>query len=628
MSFTDVFTGLLQPPVYSQYANLTLTGDVRLSWPTQFQNINQVVANFMDIQTVVADLSIRMPDCTETSTGQTVIFSNIGGVDIAIVANDGTTAITTAVAGTARTLVLTSNSSVNGTWEDVPFGGGSPVITALTLRTNDAVTTANMAITIDGGGSFPITTAAVVDFDFKNPSDLYSLLNFAAATGVVAHTAVNTYQLKLLRGITGRIVIGNANAGSAGDITFNVADDLGLANPLNSVNTTTLYVTTIASPPPGTGAADITITPGTGTGNLIVNADLQLKRQTGDVSGITFYNLANSQSISFQAPDLLAASITYTWPTTNAFGGQVLAADTVTPNQLIWADVATSSAGVINHIATYSATGGGNIQSSPGIIRQGTLPVTFSGLEGLARIILNNNGANPTVTINSNLASGNIGMTVLGFGLQLSAPNGPGQGVILNTNSYQVPVGGASTLAGFFNLADTAYVGWIAPAAIDASIATQQVWALPPVDGDAGAFLVSNGVGQPISTLQFTKTITGATTAHDGLTVKRVPRAWVIFDGTAAPTIKASFNVTGPVIRNSIGNYSISFTTGFGSNNFGASATGNDPDGTHLGLVSVDAPAGGGFNVAVVKAYSLELATGVTALADLTWISVVFYGGI
>jgi len=69
---------------------------------------------------------------TEVSTGQTVLFRNLGANDFTVVDNSGNTIVSVS-SGIAQYIYLTDNSTIDGTWESVQLGAGTSAANAASL---------------------------------------------------------------------------------------------------------------------------------------------------------------------------------------------------------------------------------------------------------------------------------------------------------------------------------------------------------------------------------------------------------------------------------------------------------------------------------------------------------------
>ena len=131
-SFVNTFGGTTIYPAGVSYRAVALTANVTLTWPTELATNTNVVASIMDVTPSGAGLTIRMPDASQASVGETVLFFN-PGANTFIVADNGGNTLATVAAGQSWQLYLTGNSTVNGTWRALAYGVGSSAINAASL---------------------------------------------------------------------------------------------------------------------------------------------------------------------------------------------------------------------------------------------------------------------------------------------------------------------------------------------------------------------------------------------------------------------------------------------------------------------------------------------------------------
>jgi hypothetical protein len=141
-SFTNTFGGTNIYAANVSYRAVDLTANVTLTWPTEVATNTNVVASIMDVTPSVGSLTIRMPDATQASVGETALFFNVGAFSFTVADNGGNT-IQTIASGEAWQVYLTGNSTVNGTWRSIEYGAGtsSPSASALAGAGLKAITT-------------------------------------------------------------------------------------------------------------------------------------------------------------------------------------------------------------------------------------------------------------------------------------------------------------------------------------------------------------------------------------------------------------------------------------------------------------------------------------------------------
>lgn len=130
-TYVSPFTGQTINPSQVGYEALTISADTTLQWPINGNNTN-VVANIIDATATVAGLKIYLPAATEVSTGQTVLFRNLGANAFTVVDNSGNTIVSIS-SGVAQYIYLTDNSTIDGTWESVTLGAGTSAANAASL---------------------------------------------------------------------------------------------------------------------------------------------------------------------------------------------------------------------------------------------------------------------------------------------------------------------------------------------------------------------------------------------------------------------------------------------------------------------------------------------------------------
>lgn len=181
-TFTDVFNAGTINPAWVGYKSYNISSSLALTWPIETNPNANIVAGFMQCQTT-AGLHFTMPDATQTANGTTCIFDNTGGQTFTVVSNIAATVLLTALTTTAWVLVLTDNSTQDGTWLTFQLGAGSSSaiaaslaglgIKAITTTLNQeypafsystnqsilAASRASIAIWTGGAGTFSLTTA-------------------------------------------------------------------------------------------------------------------------------------------------------------------------------------------------------------------------------------------------------------------------------------------------------------------------------------------------------------------------------------------------------------------------------------------------------------------------------------
>lgn len=131
-SFTNTFGGTNIYAANVSYRAVALTGNVTLTWPTEVATNTNVVASIMDVTPSGAGFTIRMPDASQASVGETVLFFNPGAFSFIVADNGGNTLVTVG-AGQSWQIYLTGNGTVNGSWRSLAYGVGTSAINAASL---------------------------------------------------------------------------------------------------------------------------------------------------------------------------------------------------------------------------------------------------------------------------------------------------------------------------------------------------------------------------------------------------------------------------------------------------------------------------------------------------------------
>lgn len=225
---------------------LTLTTNVQLDYPYSADVTNITVTDVIDVSATAPNLNIFLPDATLTGNGFAITFNNVGANVFNIVLNDKITVLTTVAQGVIKTIYLYDNSTVNGNWRIIPFGGGTNAISALNLTSSDnSITVTNGAIT-PPGGTINVELPSII-------SSIQSLANYVP--GIVAINPANSLSWNVVSLTNGsNITITNVD-GSTGNPT------IGLNNSIS--------VTQITA------------------GNIVINNDLITNTDSGGVLNIT-----------------------------------------------------------------------------------------------------------------------------------------------------------------------------------------------------------------------------------------------------------------------------------------------------------------------------------------------------
>lgn len=187
-TWTDVFTASNIYASEVSFAELALAADTQLYWPLDAAEGVPVVAKILDV-TPTTTSSVLMPPANGASSGETVLFNNVGGVTFTVKGNTGTTLLTVAP-GQQWQLVLNDNSTVAGVWSAYQLGASTSTanagglagagVKAISTTLNQKVDTADKSLNYTvvaadratllnwtgGLGTFTLTAAATLGADW------------------------------------------------------------------------------------------------------------------------------------------------------------------------------------------------------------------------------------------------------------------------------------------------------------------------------------------------------------------------------------------------------------------------------------------------------------------------------
>ena len=130
MSYTSVFGGATIYPSELSYFAVTLdTVDVVLEWPLDTNTGNDIAASIVEVNCTTASLNIFLPAANLASTGQTILFNNVGTETFTVVDAGGNT-IVAIPSGELWQVYVADNTSANGTWRQYQYGTGVSSATA------------------------------------------------------------------------------------------------------------------------------------------------------------------------------------------------------------------------------------------------------------------------------------------------------------------------------------------------------------------------------------------------------------------------------------------------------------------------------------------------------------------
>lgn len=202
-SFTQVFGGTTIYPSDVSFLPLALTADVTLEWPLEAATGENIIARIVNI-TPSGDYTITMPDATQTGTGQTILFNNLGPNDVTIVKAGGG-ALLSLAQGEVWQVYLTDNTTAAGTWSTFQYG---------------ASTAQAQAAALEGPGIVAIGSVLAQEMDVSTINTTpYTILTTDRSATFVWTGALGTFNLPAAA-TAGQGWFINVRNGGTGDLTI------------------------------------------------------------------------------------------------------------------------------------------------------------------------------------------------------------------------------------------------------------------------------------------------------------------------------------------------------------------------------------------------------------------------
>ncbi len=280
-------------PPNGDYTQLNMTEDVYLDYPYSADVSKTTVTDIMDINALNPNLSIILPDSTETGPGFSIAFNNVGNTPVDILLNDGVTGLLSMGVGAAVTIYLTKNNDANGLWRIMAFGNGVPAISNFSIDSpNDSINITNGTITNPGG---------TVSIDVSTLINKLNVLSTSAA-GIVVYNDQETdpWYITLLAGGSNLNVTNGDGAIAGNPIAINLDNNIEVDSVTSgNVNITNNQITNVAE------NADLMIDT-TGVSAIVLNG-VRIDNN-GNITNITSLNATTS----FIAPNITRAWCRFT----------------------------------------------------------------------------------------------------------------------------------------------------------------------------------------------------------------------------------------------------------------------------------------------------------------------------
>jgi hypothetical protein len=130
--YTNIFGGSNISPAEISYAAVSLTANTTFDWALETAPSANLIAGIMDVTATSGPWSLTLPSALEASTGQAILFNNVGSNSF-IIRNNAGTQIAAPTAGQVWQIYLTNNTTAGGTWLAFQFGAAVSTANAASL---------------------------------------------------------------------------------------------------------------------------------------------------------------------------------------------------------------------------------------------------------------------------------------------------------------------------------------------------------------------------------------------------------------------------------------------------------------------------------------------------------------
>jgi hypothetical protein len=131
-TFTNIFGGSNISPSEISYAAVSLTANTTYDWALETAPSSNLIAGIMDVTATAGPWSLTLPSALEASTGQAILFNNVGS-ETFIIRNNAGVQVAAPVSGSVWQLYLTDNTTAGGTWEAFLYGAQVSAANAASL---------------------------------------------------------------------------------------------------------------------------------------------------------------------------------------------------------------------------------------------------------------------------------------------------------------------------------------------------------------------------------------------------------------------------------------------------------------------------------------------------------------
>jgi hypothetical protein len=131
-TYTNIFGGSNISPAEISYAEVSLAANTTFDWALETAPSTNLIAGIMDVTATSGPWSLTLPSALEASTGQAILFNNVGSNSF-IIRNNSGTQVAAPAAGQVWQIYLTDNTTAGGTWLAFQFGAAVSTANAASL---------------------------------------------------------------------------------------------------------------------------------------------------------------------------------------------------------------------------------------------------------------------------------------------------------------------------------------------------------------------------------------------------------------------------------------------------------------------------------------------------------------
>lgn len=130
--YTNIFGGSNISPAEISYAAVSLIADTTYDWALETAPSTNLIAGIMDVTATAGPWTLTLPSALEASTGQAILFNNVGANQFIIESNSGVQ-VAAPNPGEVWQIYLTDNTTTGGTWLAFQFGAAVSTVNAASL---------------------------------------------------------------------------------------------------------------------------------------------------------------------------------------------------------------------------------------------------------------------------------------------------------------------------------------------------------------------------------------------------------------------------------------------------------------------------------------------------------------